>query len=279
MTVMTTALLGVVVGITVVLCVIGAGVGRRRAAGGRFSRRFGVGRRWHDDFYLGIGIEDVLGLNKLASSGGARVTRFDRIVIRTRAKLERDGARGGLENRRGGYRGGCGPGAKEGVDLDRGTPNLFHRLLPRGAAGRAWERTKEMDGSVGSTDQVGKFSARRAATDPEKQDRSGLGGGVQESCHVQRVTERTCGPPCNGARGTKMAEKGKKASRHWVLCAPEVHFTCRQSETEGYRRKAEKKKKKQTPDLETETKDAREQERSESVNSRNTPETRMMGCR
>ncbi|KAH9056895.1 hypothetical protein EDB87DRAFT_1156655 [Lactarius vividus] len=71
MTVMTTVLLGMGVG-TVVLCVVGAGVACRRAPGSRFGRRFGLGRRWHDDFYLGIGVEDVLGLNRLASSSSAR---------------------------------------------------------------------------------------------------------------------------------------------------------------------------------------------------------------
>ena len=53
---------------------------------------------------------------------------------------------------RGGYRGGC--GAREGVDLQRRTPNLFHRLPARGTAGCAWERTKVMDGSVGSSERI-----------------------------------------------------------------------------------------------------------------------------
>ena len=53
---------------------------------------------------------------------------------------------------RGGYRGGC--GAKEGDDLERRTPSFFHRLLLRGDAGCAWERTKVMDGSVGSGERI-----------------------------------------------------------------------------------------------------------------------------
>ena len=54
---------------------------------------------------------------------------------------------------RGGYRGGC--GAREGEDVERRTPNLFHRLLLlRGAGGCAWERTKVMDGSVESDERI-----------------------------------------------------------------------------------------------------------------------------
>jgi hypothetical protein len=55
-------------------------------------------------------------------------------------------------SRRGGYRGGC--GAKEGEDLERRTPKRFHRLLLRCAGGCAWERTKVIDGSVGSDERI-----------------------------------------------------------------------------------------------------------------------------
>lgn len=63
--------------------VVRAGVAGRRAAGGRFGRRFGLGRRWHDDFYLcSIGVEDILGL-KTGSGESAERNRdtfvfFDR---------------------------------------------------------------------------------------------------------------------------------------------------------------------------------------------------------
>jgi hypothetical protein len=57
---------------TVVLCVVGTGVTRRRAPGRRFSRRLGLCRRWHDDFYLGICVEDVLGLCASFLSQGTR---------------------------------------------------------------------------------------------------------------------------------------------------------------------------------------------------------------
>jgi hypothetical protein len=50
---------------------------------------------------------------------------------------------------RGGYRGGC--GAKEGEDLVRRTPSFPHRLLPRSGA---WERTKVMDGRIGSGERM-----------------------------------------------------------------------------------------------------------------------------
>src|ERR1700677_3164973 len=55
-------------------------------------------------------------------------------------------------SRRGGYRGGC--GAKEGEDLERRTPKRFHRLLRCAAGGCAWERTKVIDGSVGSGERI-----------------------------------------------------------------------------------------------------------------------------
>jgi hypothetical protein len=44
----------------------------------------------------------------------------------------------------------------DGEDLVRRTLNLPRRLLLRGvlAAGGAWERTKAMDGSVGSTGRI-----------------------------------------------------------------------------------------------------------------------------
>jgi hypothetical protein len=57
----------------------------------------------------------------------------------------------------GGYRGGCGPGTKDGGDLLRRTPSLprLRVLLPRAVvAGRAWDRTKVMDGSVGSGERI-----------------------------------------------------------------------------------------------------------------------------
>jgi hypothetical protein len=53
---------------------------------------------------------------------------------------------------RGGYRGGC--GATEGEDFVRRTPSFPHRLLLRAAAGCAWERTKVMDGSIGSGERI-----------------------------------------------------------------------------------------------------------------------------
>jgi len=60
---------------TVVLCGIGTGVTRRRAPG-RFGRRgLGLCRRWHDDFYLGIVVEDVLGQSKARARRGARWAR------------------------------------------------------------------------------------------------------------------------------------------------------------------------------------------------------------
>ena len=56
----------------------------------------------------------------------------------------------------GGYRGGCGPGAKDGEDLLRRTAGLpRRRVLPRAVmAGCAWDRTKVMEGSVGSGGRI-----------------------------------------------------------------------------------------------------------------------------
>jgi hypothetical protein len=49
---------------TMTMLCVGAGVAgrRRRAPGGRFCRRLGLDRRRHDDFYLCILVEDLLGL-------------------------------------------------------------------------------------------------------------------------------------------------------------------------------------------------------------------------
>ena len=73
-------------------------------------------------------------------------------------------------SRRGGYRGGC--GAKEGEDFERRTPKRFHRLLPlRDAAGCAWERTKVIDGSVGSCDRILSGSHCKHKRQTRKKDR------------------------------------------------------------------------------------------------------------
>jgi hypothetical protein len=54
----------------------------------------------------------------------------------------------------GGYRGGC--GVTDGEDLVRRTPNLPRRLLLRDVlvVCCAWERTKVIDGSVGSGERI-----------------------------------------------------------------------------------------------------------------------------
>jgi hypothetical protein len=54
----------------------------------------------------------------------------------------------------GGYRGGC--DAMDDEDLARRTPNLLLRLLPRDVLATcwAWERTKVIDGSVGSGERI-----------------------------------------------------------------------------------------------------------------------------
>lgn len=57
----------------------------------------------------------------------------------------------------GGYRGGCGPDARDGEDLLRRTPNLPRRrvLLPRVLiAGCTRDKTKVIDGSVGSGERI-----------------------------------------------------------------------------------------------------------------------------
>ena len=60
----------------------------------------------------------------------------------------------------GGYRGGCGPGARDGEDLLRRTPNLPRRrvlLLRDVETGGARDNTKAMDGSVGSGERIFTF--------------------------------------------------------------------------------------------------------------------------
>ena len=60
----------------------------------------------------------------------------------------------------GGYRGGCGPGARDGEDLLRRTPNLPRErvlLLRDVETGGARDNTKAMDGSVGSGERIFTF--------------------------------------------------------------------------------------------------------------------------
>ena len=93
------ATLGMCMG-TVVPCVRTAVARRRaRAPSPRFDRRLGLRRRRHDDFYLSIAIEDILRLDKSRYVNQKKPSARRFSTARTRAKLERDGARGGLENR------------------------------------------------------------------------------------------------------------------------------------------------------------------------------------
>jgi hypothetical protein len=168
------------------VALVGTGVAGRRAPSRRFGRRLGLRRRWHDDFYLGIIVEYVLRLDTARRRQGvARRPGFFDLTYQGKARAGRGTRRAGIPiiyrlisresakcvtrvfvfgkgkrftvrkslSSRGGYRGGC--GAREGEDLERRTPNRFHRLPPpRGAPGCAWERTKVMDGSVGSSERI-----------------------------------------------------------------------------------------------------------------------------
>lgn len=96
-------------------------------------------------------------------------------------------------SRRGGYRGGC--GAKEGEDLERRTPKRFHRLLRCAPGGCAWERTKVIDGSVGSGERIlSLYAVSISMTAATKE--TGKGGGREErdgtgkGCGVGRAAVR-----------------------------------------------------------------------------------------
>jgi hypothetical protein len=98
-------------------------------------------------------------------------------------------------SRRGGYRGGC--GAKEGEDLERRTPKRFHRLLLRCAGGCAWERTKVIDGSVGSDERI--LSSLCGSYDKEMDE-------AEETGQKRRREERDgTGKGCRVGRGLRYA--------------------------------------------------------------------------
>lgn len=96
----------------------------------------------------------------------------------------------------GGYRGGCGPGAKDGEDLLRRTPNLprLRVLLPRAVmAGCAWDRTKVMDGNVGSGTRIFFFSCLYRdlyKTVGRRIEREPLDGGEQRAMRATATRDR-----------------------------------------------------------------------------------------